>query len=716
MKKLILILLILLIPFASAQCLEIKIAKTSYLAGETFQAEITGNLIKPLVYNDLSFFYNNLEYFPVANLQQIAANKWIIFVDVEKIGLNEFEVKSVICRDNETLKEETKKVSFTVQKPLSYYYTSLETRVKNNPSLTSDELSQSLIAIPSLSSQALLSKGTGECWPSPNCTTISTSLAILALNSSNNTEARNWLLDSQNSVSIGLWKLITESDSGKECALTINDESSNLSIPSGINEVSLNLPDDDLINISLDCNISAKISHTYLGKVHEFPLGILNNKKCWGKTYRSNCDALSTAYALRVIQDSEAETWLSENAKTTEEIAYAYAYSGDYEFENWLINNQHSQGFWSNSSLAISNSSDIKSTVAAIKALKENAKAENWLRVNLDSLNIENLALAMQLLSSKIEPVVSLKQGFVKTSSNQIVELKFNNKGIFPVQLSASLLGSQTSIAIPAKATSSLNLSIPQVNELSFESIDVSYLLGDIERQYSIPAVIYASKEAEMQSNLLNQTVSQSALKSASFNFIETEINQSLSPGEIKTVTVSLKNNAPSPVTVDFTIWGLSDVIQDIPTSVNLSSLETKTISIVFKSTGLEYSGQITAESAGQSTSIPVYIYAKQAVSDKSCSSLNGKICELGYSCSATVTTTPEGSCCIGECKKQSQAGKLPLKTIGIVMIILAIAIAVAFFFLKSKKPKRQSLEKVLAKIKEESRINMEEAKPEDTK
>jgi uncharacterized protein YpmB len=52
------------------------------------------------------------------------------------------------------------------------------------------------------------------------------------------------------------------------------------------------------------------------------------------------------------------------------------------------------------------------------------------------------------------------------------------------------------------------------------------------------------------------------------------------------------------------------------------------------------------------------------------------------------------------------------MKTIGIIMVVVAVLIVALFIFLKLRKPKRPALEKVLAKIKEESKMR----EPEEPK
>ena len=328
----------------SAQCLDIQLSKSSYLAGETFQAEITATPITSLTYNDISVSYGGKEYFPVLYLEQLAANKWIVFFDtISKYGLNDFSVNRIICRENDSLKESSKTVQFSVKKPLQDHFSSLMNAVKGSwNSFSIDEISRSLIAIQKLDyDDALVEEGKKVLRTKLPSSVKSTALALQVVNDSN---SMDWLADAQNSVSIGLWSLTTNSDSEKTCNLTINSQKSEVDIPRGPSSMDLVLPNDKTINISLDCDANAKITHTYRGKVNEFSLGTISNEKCWGVSYRSRCNATATAYALQIISDNDAKKWLSENARTTEEIAYSYILSGKSDSKTWLENNQHPAG------------------------------------------------------------------------------------------------------------------------------------------------------------------------------------------------------------------------------------------------------------------------------------------------------------------------------------------------------------------------------------
>ena len=700
---------LLALSLAHAQCIQINTAKSSYLSGETFQAEITGNLIKPLEYDDISFSYAGKEYFPVATLQQISSNKWIIFSDVsEKYGINEFSVNSIICRENETLKEQTAKAQFAVRKSLQSHLSSLIDRVDGRwASISTDEISRAVIAlsefpVSSDGKKELVKRG-AECWPSQNCSVKSTVLAMLA---SNNSDAREWLNDAQNSISTGLWNLITESDAAKECVIKVNNNSFNISVPSGTTEFPLSLPDEALINISLNCPVTAKISHTYMGSVHEFPLGVISNEKCWGKYYRTSCDALSTAYALQIISDTKARTWLQANAKSTEEIAYAYYYTKSPELSQFLTNNQNIQGYWTNSSLALSNKSDVFSTIAAINALNGNAKAETWLRDNLDLFSLEEKSAALKALRNKTEPLLSIQNGYIKANSFQNVSFKISNKGIFDTQISAAIMNSAQNIIIPAKSTVSVIVQMPDVSSLTVSSLDITSTLGTEQRGYSIPAIIIPYGKTEQEINLAEQNITQETLKPASFNFLQPILNETVNIGEPKAFNLSIKNSGSEKITLDVTIWGLSDIIESgsIPVTIDVAPNSVAVLPVTFKAPSAgQYSGQINVESKGSSSQVQIYLNTAAAtVSAKSCSELGGKICLT--TCIGNHTSAKDGDCCFGNCSQAQGTGGISTKTIGIAMVVLAVLVAAAFIFFKLRKPKKKSLEKVLEKIREESK------------
>jgi hypothetical protein len=101
----------------SQDCIDLQLSRQSYLSGEIFQAEISGNFLKPITDEDVHFYHNNKEYAPAFGFEQAASNKWILWMNVPKnYGQNTLQVNA-LCK-KETLKEEVKTASFTIQRPL----------------------------------------------------------------------------------------------------------------------------------------------------------------------------------------------------------------------------------------------------------------------------------------------------------------------------------------------------------------------------------------------------------------------------------------------------------------------------------------------------------------------------------------------------------------------------------------------------------------------
>jgi len=712
----------------SAACLEIQTPKIEYLAGETFQAEITGIFMKPLSAENIAFFFGNKEYFPSFSLEQAASNKWILWTDLpSNYGTNALRI-TVLCSDN-GLREVTKTVEFAIKKSIGSAYSKLIFQTDNKwNQLNSDEISLSLFALSyddrlrENGKTALLAKKnpTQSCWPSA-CKVTSTALAMLALNKSGeNVEGiQNWLIDAENSIEPGLWELILESDSSKTCALKINNNLETLALLQGTNSFSIAslFPDEEKINISLNCSLtSAKLSHTYLGKVHDFAFVLkenifsytLNNEKCWGQGYREECTPLSTAYAIWLLQNGNSLQkeieWLSANAETTEEKAFAYLFTKDSELEQWLLNNQATEGFWSAKSLALSQTPDISATVAALRAISgtemSKAKGDNWLRAQLAALNVKETALALQIFTpDKIEPIISFP-GFVKGNSAQNITLLFSNKGHLPVNLSISFFDKTQIISIQPASFHEFILSLPEKETLTFAYIEMlsSTYLG-MKKSYKIPALIFPSavKEEQIEA-IINETEAVSLIP-ADFLFSPPELNASLPKNQLIEINLTLRNLSPELKKISITISGLFDIIEKIePSSFDLGPNETALIKVIFnteKAFGV-YSGVISAESEAITVDLPVYLSIEEA---KTCSELGGQFCSAQQACSQALVQASDGDCCLGICEEIKPKIKLDKKFIGIAMIALAALLIAAFFFFRLRKKEKPALKVALEKV-----------------
>lgn len=704
------LIVILLMPFARAECLDIKIARGSYFSGETFQAEITANISKPLANENIFFYSGGREYFPVFNLAQIASNKWVVYVDVPKnYGENAFAVQDVLCKD-QILRTESKSAPFSVRKPLDDAYSSVigQTDGRWN-SLDIEEISLALMALSYDSRLALDGKNAlmaksfkSRCWPSA-CKVKDTALAILALNKMNSKEfesAKTWLYDSENSIKIGLWDLIIDSPANRICNLTINSNQRELILNKGINQIPLNyiLPDDDEIILNLSCPLNAaKVSHTYLGQVNEFSLasqeGIfsirLNNRKCWGDGYRTECNALSTAYAIWALnqlgEKSDKEiSWLNDNAKTTEEKAFSYLF-GNAAFESDLANNQAPEGYWSSSSLAVSSAADVKSTVSALRAMSgARSKGEEWLmgQMQNDRLDLKETLYALQIFpADKIEPIISFSQGFFKASGGSNLTVALTNKGILPANITLSAEQKSISSYIGQKAKKEFTIELPSVESLSFSSLDVAYsnVFSESQKIYKIPLVIYPKSYSQQQVSQISAVQAEVSFIKSDIAFIEKSINITFPPSYKGEIALHIRNSGRSSANITMTFSsGLYGIIDRIPSEFSINAGETKEARIALSPVAFGvYEGFITAESAGSSSQVPVYIEISSAAK--------------GYNQSLVVNQT------IAEAKKG-----ISTKYIGWAMVILAVLIVAAFAYFRLRKKPKPALMEALEKMKRE--------------
>ncbi len=717
--------------FVSAQqdgCIKIQLSRQSFLSGEVFQAEITGSLQKPLQAADIFFFYGNNEYSPAFGFEQAAADKWIVWMNTPRnYGANSMRVRA-LCQ-TEILLEEVKNAEFTIQKPIQDIYSNLLNRVNEVAALKTEELSLSLIALSHQTSFAnrardeLLKRSSSqECWPAGACEVKTTSLALTALKNLTDTQKmQNWILDSQNNVNIGLWDLIAESNSAQSCSIIINGQAKAINLASGPNPpISLELPDDPEVIISTNCSLSSsRVSHTYLGRVNSFQMLnngsafslTLNNKKCWGKTYRSGCEATPTAYALVAlsglgISDLQKEiTWLSQNLETTEERAIYYSFTKDSATESWLVNNQAPQGYWSSGALAVSNVPSISATTQAVKALPESriqkSLGESWLKSVLDmvdenKVSTEDLAFSLQFLGrDKIEPLIYSK-GLIKTSGGKNFTINFQNNGVTPAELIASLSGKTFSVQVRELSSANMVLESPQTSSILFDYIEISYVteFGN-ERGYKLPIILFPSSFEEGSfSGAINQTTTGGrSLLPSDLEFSQETLNLTLKKLPKNEITITLKNLASTPKSASISVSGLYELLEGIePSSLELQPNEEREIRIIFNTERAfgAYTGSINAETAGSSTSLPVRIEIGEETTTKTCSEINGRICGSRETCSEPTVSAADGNCCLAECRAIPGEGGINLKIVGWVLLAIAAILAgLAIYFKLKKKPQQ---------------------------
>ncbi len=748
---LVILIFFMLLPIGEA-CFQVEISKSSYFPKETFQAEITGSFAKKLTQDNLFLYKNKTELFVPFSLEQLASNKYFVYFDLpESYDAHSFAVKDVLCIENETLISKNVAQSFMIKKPIYFAYSWLSSQVGNWQNLSIEENALALLALKykdtAAGKTALLEKRNKEkdCWPL-TCDVKSTALASIAV--SPDATAKNWLLLSQNSVTLSsgdviTWNLMINSTKNTTCMLKINNKEREISVVEGITSFDIELPDDETIIITLNCtDIGAEVISTYLGIVNKFPLKkednllkiTLSNEKCWGSSFRSSCNAESTAYALWAlkeldIEDSEAVNWLLKNAKTTKEKAFTYFFTQDAAVESWLLNNQAKEGYWKVKELALPDAPDIEATVIASFALGERGehaaaieKAKSWLLEQyIDNKfgTIQQTAFVLYKIFpyEKIEPILSVSPAVIKSKANANFSIILKNKGILSVDILATTEYDTRNLTLSSGSTSKVTFSIPSTSQVTtFSSLEISYnsVVSEEKKLFKIPLVIFPAA-VEIEKEVNKTAIEDKTLIQPNLAFIEEKIEKTLEAGEKTVLEASIKNPSAKlieNIKISYS-YGLLPVLEKIePYEIEkLLPGEEKKIYLTLNaedSFGL-YSGLIEAQSEGLSVSLQVTFDVKVEeieVEEKTCSELNGIICLKEEECEGNITASSDtDSCCLGVCKKKEKPPVSKKKLIGIALLVLAILAVAIFLLLKlRKKPKKEGMEEILGKIEEKYR------------
>lgn len=557
---LVLVSIIISINFVgAANCISLKLAKTSYLPYETVQLEIDALTIKEILASDIFLYKGEIRIPITIFLTKVSNTKYFAWFDLLP-GEGNYSVKvRGNCKEGFLVES----LNFKVEPAISSKYDSLKFLVEDK--FSSMSLEEHLLTAMALSYDSKMSEQAMNSFVSrtdsclnKNCSAILNSFTLMAFKDG---LIRQKMLDaieaSQNYVNKGLWKLLINSTAAQNCLLLINNEPSNISLNSGSNLIDLSFENvtTETIKVRIECNesVRSKLNYNYkqFSKDIEFGEGailqqILNNRGCFASNFNNifiSCDSEATAYVLLALArtnkfDSNstahisAISWLNKNANSVEEKAVVYYLTRNTETLTWLLSSQTGNGWWPKN---LSYIPDVKATSLAMFTIKNYAtnessvellnavsKAEKWLLNNFNNFSLKDKAitLAFAFTPSDIEPILAIWPGLVKTSSLESFSFILQNKGTQDIVINASLLNATIETSLAKGTVKNVKFNVPFLTTTDgralIEMLNLNYKTNISNKifNYNVPMVIFTQKSVHEQVN-------------GSVNASDEEINQS---------------------------------------------------------------------------------------------------------------------------------------------------------------------------------------------
>lgn len=725
----------------SAQsCLDIKLPKDTFLIGETFQAEIKiTNPIEEISLESIEFFSGGRKAtFPVRILK-VSDELFYVYLSISRARDGEHIMRiRTFCKEGDVIIGVEESKNFRIEKErVGTGYRKLSAEV----GVVWGDIEENAFAILALKDfdPDLTESGVDrlkrkikadECWPITGCRVKETSLSLLALNAFGDPtpKVENWLLDAQNSLSIGNWDLYLTTTGDGSCELDINNQSETLTVENGRVVRSITFGSDERYVVSVTCNLTlteAKVTHTYLGKVVDFSLeersGVyrreLNNEKCWGTSYRSRCDFEATAFSYYALKEAginvEGIEWLEENREDvlTLHQLFLNLLRGDQYFTDWLINNQALEGYWKNTSLAGRGEIDAFLTAFSIFTLRDKEDDEvisavlrgrEWILDRILTIGRKDLAASLYfaLPTEEIKDIISVSPGAVKARFDGSFELLIENKGSRDVNLTISYLGSVKDIEIKKGS-----LRRPVFNVTSEEN---SLLTISYSGLYNIP--VFVTKFIEGKDVIENLSLPFPQMKFSG------EVNETILDNKVKTLRVKLVNSNPQPLENVFLTLSseLYRVVRVEPSKVDLpANSETEILIIINEGKEApvgEYEGVIKARNSIVAV-LPVRVEILASGERKmgeTCLNIDFQCCELAAedallrpdldeTCSDDLTLTCANQCQVEEEEERAGLGII----VWMILVIITISIILIILLRARAKTKPKQFKDVVAGIEQ---------------
>jgi len=687
---------IFLSPVSAQQGAQLKISRENYEAGETIQAELTFSKV-PIKDFDISLVKDEIKIPVGAIAIKLSDKRYFIYFDIPNtIGKGEYEVSinNIIYLVDGNLVESSvsQKISINSINPAFYW-------LKDQKKEIIEEIVFSTAALANAglnpSSNELLEKQSSlGCFPKENCNVKDTALGLIALNSLDLDAAKslNWLKGAQNDISLGSFKVIINSQSSGTCQ--INEDS--LDIISGLGEKDVT----GETQINVDCSslpsVNIKLTHSYLGNSFDLQSTSqkqatfnINDKGCFGISYKSNCDyesSLYAAYALEKLQQNNEKVliWLKENYDEFTTLHHAFlVLMDDFAYsKEWLINNQLSRGAWSKKALSLDTTEDLFTTSIAAWALRPTPYGEDGLRLLKDKESLDNwnndILLTSQILffsfqDEKIQPSLSLNPGIIAVFKNQKdpIRLLLSNKG--DSQLNVKINAKQgvtvdkSSTIINSRETRTILMTI-DTGLITESSVEIIYN----DKLYIIPVII--SDEIQSYStNPLRFITEKSSIK---FTILSKETKE----GDIK-----FKNFGDQTLTeVKLALSGklLEIVALDTASFSQINPNETKNVFARINKNKNPLSGDYK----GNLTIISKEGYASVLALEVEITDFKSSQVEIKSESDVKQETEEEK---VNETQEEIQEERKSALPIAIIILVILILAVLTFYIIKKKKPRK---------------------------
>ncbi len=552
---------VLVINLVSASGIEFE--RDSYYPGETLQAKIDFNfsLQRPLTQSNLELSKDSQLIKTAPFIKQISNNSYYLYFQIPTsldAGTYDLIINDIYYIDG--ILKTTSIISnfsiITLDKGYKYLLnnqnadgsfgniieTSLSSIALNNIGYTNS----SNKAVAWLLSQ----QDINGCFPKGNCNVRDTSFALLALNKFNKDtiKTKNWLLDSSNNFNLGTWALDIKSNATGICIL--NGQEINITKTFS----------QKLIQpaISLDCNklnqsVNLSISHSYLGTVYSNLVNLngktisynINDNGCFGVSYKSDCDYLSTAYAAWILNQIDSYNdleYLTTNISETSTLQHALLYliANDQDALNWLLNNKQNEA-WGKFSASISNGqNDVFTSSFVFLALKEKGNLTdtlNWLR-NQPNANVLDTAIKLYATYSNeaLTPIVSVNPGYIDSYD---VSFTIENKNDLPIQIDL-----ETPLGVTSDRSSFILINKDsfkiKIDKNKFNGGQLNLKYGS--NSYDIPIFLEGMPVVEDEEEPILDSTYLELIGVAS------QIKETLSKNQSKQAMLKVRNNQRTPV------------------------------------------------------------------------------------------------------------------------------------------------------------------------